>query len=74
MRGELSTFVADAAISTGMTPATEPFLSEQWLTDLAYSDAAASIRRTLKHFLDTPSGCVATLAAAVRFAPLMVES
>jgi hypothetical protein len=29
MRGEVSTFVADAAISTGMTPTAEPVLSEQ---------------------------------------------
>jgi hypothetical protein len=34
LRGEVSTFVADAPISTGMTPTTEPVLSEQWLTDL----------------------------------------
>jgi len=34
MRGEVSTFVADAAISTGMTLAAEPALSEQWITDL----------------------------------------
>jgi hypothetical protein len=34
MRGEVSTFVADAAISTGMTPMTEPVLSDRWLTDL----------------------------------------
>jgi hypothetical protein len=34
MRGEVSTFVADAAISTGMTPTTEPVLSRQWHADL----------------------------------------
>jgi hypothetical protein len=34
---------------------------------LAYPDAAKGIRRTLKHFLDTPSGRIGTLAAAVRF-------
>lgn len=34
MRGEVSTFVADVAISTSMTPMTEPVLSEQWLADL----------------------------------------
>ncbi len=150
MRGELSTFVADVAISTGMTPTVEPALSERWLADLdaalqalavhplpksgmdasyvndgiraffgieidvaavpwttahcdlhwgnltaprlaildwemwgkapagydaatllcstlAYPHATESIRRTLKLFLDTPSGRVATLAAAVRF-------
>ena len=150
MRGEVSTFVADAAISTGMTPATEPVLSERWLTDLdqalqtlsahpvpdggvdasyvndgiraffgidvdvasvpwtaahcdlhwgnltaprlvildweiwgrapagydaatllcatlTYPDAAETIHRALTHYLDTPSGRVATLAAAVRF-------
>jgi hypothetical protein len=150
MRGEVSTFVADAAISTGMTPTAEPVLSAQWLTDLdqtlqalsahplpdrgvdasyvndgiraffgididvaavpwttahcdlhwgnltaprlaildwemwgrapagydaatllcstlTYPDSAESIRRALTHFLDTPGGRVATLAAAVRF-------
>jgi hypothetical protein len=36
-------------------------------TTLMYSASAESIRRTLTHFLDTPSGRVATLAAAVRF-------
>ncbi|WP_328995782.1 phosphotransferase [Kribbella sp. NBC_01245] len=34
IRGEVSTFVADAAISSGMTPTAEPPLSEQWLNDL----------------------------------------
>jgi hypothetical protein len=34
MRGEVSTFVADAAISTGMTPDVDPVLSRQWLADL----------------------------------------
>lgn len=34
MRGEVSTFVADTAISTGMIPTAKPSLSEQWLTDL----------------------------------------
>ncbi|WP_185444978.1 hypothetical protein [Kribbella qitaiheensis] len=36
-------------------------------TTLTYPVSAESIRRTLMHFLDTPSGRVATLAAAVRF-------
>ncbi|HZX08039.1 hypothetical protein [Kribbella sp.] len=34
MRGELSTFVADAALSTGMTLTREVALPEQWLSDL----------------------------------------
>jgi hypothetical protein len=34
MRGEVSTFVADAAISTGMTPTCEIDLSDRWLSDL----------------------------------------
>jgi hypothetical protein len=150
MRGEVSTFVADAAISTGMAPLEEPILTEQWLTDLdqalravsahlvpdhgldasyvndgiraffgievdvaavpwttahcdlhwgnltapglvildweiwgrapagydaasllcttlTYPNSAERVRRALAHFLDTPSGRVATLAAAVRF-------
>lgn len=150
MRGEVSTFVADAAISTGMTPTEEPVLSDQWLTDLdralqalaahplpasgvdaaymndgiraffgidvdvaavpwttahcdlhwanltapqfvildwemwgkapagydaasllcatlIYPSSVGRIRRTLTHFLDTPAGRVAILAAAVRY-------
>ncbi|HZX03533.1 hypothetical protein [Kribbella sp.] len=35
MRGELSTFVADPAVSAGMTPTTEPEISDRWLSDLA---------------------------------------
>lgn len=34
MRGEVSTFVADTAISAGMTPTAEPVLSERWFADL----------------------------------------
>ncbi|MFF1820568.1 hypothetical protein ACFVWG_24905 [Kribbella sp. NPDC058245] len=150
MRGEVSTFVADAAISTGMAPTVEPVPSDRWLTDLdralqalaahplpdngvdatyvndgiraffgievdatvvpwttahcdlhwanltapqlvildwemwgkapagydaasllcatlMYPSTAARIRRTLTHFLDTPAGRVAILAAAVRY-------
>jgi hypothetical protein len=150
LRGEVSTFVADAAMSAGIAPTAEPVLSERWLTDLnqalralsahpipdggvdptyvndgiraffgvdvdiaavpwttahcdlhwgnltaprlaildwemwgkapagydaatllcatlTYPASAESIRRTLAGFLDTPSGRVATLAAAVRF-------
>jgi hypothetical protein len=48
MRGELSTFVADAAISTGMTPTAEPFLSEQWLTDLDLALQALAVHPHLK--------------------------
>lgn len=150
MRGEVSTFVADAAISTDMTLTAEQIPTERWLTDLdqalqalsahsvpnhgvdasyvndgiraffgieidvaavpwttahcdlhwgnltaprlvildwetwgrapagydaasllcatlMYPDSAETIRRKLAHFLDTPGGRVATLAAAVRF-------
>lgn len=34
MRGEVSTFVADAAISIGMTPTSSVVLSDHWLSDL----------------------------------------
>lgn len=34
MRGEVSTFVADAAISPSMTPTRQIDLSDQWLSDL----------------------------------------
>ncbi|WP_427895777.1 hypothetical protein ACQHIV_18020 [Kribbella sp. GL6] len=37
MRGELSTFIPDPAISTGMTPTTEPEISDRWLTDLNHA-------------------------------------
>lgn len=42
MRGEVSTFVADSAISTGMTPSEEPVLSDQWLIELDRSLQALS--------------------------------
>jgi thiamine kinase-like enzyme len=34
---------------------------------MTYPDSAERIRRTLRRFLDTPNGRVATLAAAVRY-------
>jgi hypothetical protein len=37
MRGEVSTFVADATLSTGMTPTRQVELSDRWLSDLGHA-------------------------------------
>jgi hypothetical protein len=34
LRGEISTFVTDSAVSPHMVPVTEPMLSDRWLADL----------------------------------------
>ncbi|GAA3126224.1 hypothetical protein JOF29_002576 [Kribbella aluminosa] len=52
MRGEVSTFVADAAISTGMVPYSEVDLSDQWLSELNDALQALAAHPTPQHGID----------------------
>jgi hypothetical protein len=55
MRGEVSSFVADTAIATRMTPSAEPILSDQWLSSLSQALRALAAHQLPGQGLDASS-------------------